>query len=95
MEVRFEPRLAVADPVVAQRLAAADMGITVLPEFLSRADKRLSQVLADWGPPPVELFALYPARDLTPPKVRVFLEELLAGMASLINPGLRRITHGQ
>jgi len=84
VEVRFEPRLAVADPVVAHLLAAAGMGIAVLPEFLSRGDRRLSQVLADWSPSSVELFALYPAREMTPPKLRVFLEELQAGVAALM-----------
>lgn len=88
IEVRFAPRLAVADPVVAHLLARADMGIAVLPEFLTTGDRKLTRVLSGWSPPAVELFALYPARELTSPKLRVFLEELQAGLASsLRRPG--------
>jgi DNA-binding transcriptional LysR family regulator len=81
-EVQFEPHLAVADPVIAHHLAAAGMGIAAVPEFLSRGDRKLTPVLPAWSLPPVELFALYPAREFTPPKLRVFLEELQGAFSS-------------
>lgn len=80
-EVRFDPRLAVADPVLAHGLAAGGLGIAMLPAFLTRNDRSLVPVLPEWRPAAVEFFALYPARQLTPPKLRVFLEELEARLS--------------
>ncbi|MBY0502805.1 MAG: LysR family transcriptional regulator [Bryobacteraceae bacterium] len=80
-EVSFEPRLAVADPVVAAQLAAADLGIASIPHFLARDVGALAPVLPDWRPPCVEFFAVYPARHVTPPKVSAFLEMLEAGLS--------------
>lgn len=79
-EIRFDPRLALGDPVLAHGAVAAGLGIGLLPEFLTRGDGRLVPVLPEWRAVPVEFFALYPARQLTAPKLRVFLEELEAGL---------------
>lgn len=79
--VAFEPRLAVADPVVASQLASAGMGIAMIPKFLARGTRTLFPVLPDWSPPPVEFFALNPAQRLSPPKVRAFLEMLQAELS--------------
>ena len=83
-EVLFDPRLAVADPVVASQLAAAGLGISVIPKFLARDCRTLVPVLPDWRPQSVEFFVLYPARHLTPPKVRAFLDMLQAELAHQI-----------
>jgi DNA-binding transcriptional LysR family regulator len=80
-EVKLDPRLAVADPVIAFQLAEAGLGVAMLPEFLASTSKKLERVLADWSPAPVDFFALYPARQLTSPKVRVFLEELARNLS--------------
>ncbi|MBL8216493.1 MAG: LysR family transcriptional regulator [Bryobacterales bacterium] len=74
--VPLDPRLVAGDPVVAHTLVAGGLGIAVLPAFITRHDSRLVPVLPDWQPAPVEFFALYPARSLPAPKLRVFLEEL-------------------
>lgn len=76
VDLRLEPRLAAGDPVVAYTLAKGGLGIAMLPSFLSNSDTELVPVLPDWHPAPVEFFALYPARQLTSPKLRVFLSEL-------------------
>jgi DNA-binding transcriptional LysR family regulator len=75
-EVRFDPQLAVPDPVLACDLARSDLGIASLPEFVTRDGPPLVRVLEEWAPAPVQVLALYPARELTPWKVKVFLEEL-------------------
>lgn len=75
-EVKLEPRLAVADPVILYQLTQEGLGVAMLPEFLAARSKKLERVLPEWRPAAVEFFALYPARRLTAPKLRVFLEEL-------------------
>jgi DNA-binding transcriptional LysR family regulator len=75
-EVKVEPRVAVADPVIGFQLAEAGLGVAMLPEFLATGSKKLQRVLPEWRPAEVEFFALYPARRLTAPKLRVFLDEL-------------------
>lgn len=85
LEVKFEPRLTAADPVVATQLAAANMGITMVPGFLAAQSPNLFPVLPKWNCPSVEFFALFPARDLTPPKLRAFLDMLEAGLPQYLN----------
>ncbi len=80
-EVRLDPRLVVADPVIAFQTAEAGLGVAMLPEFLASRSKKLERVLMEWRPADVEFFALYPARRLAAPKVRVFLEELQADLS--------------
>jgi DNA-binding transcriptional LysR family regulator len=80
-EVKLDPRLAVADPVIAFQLAEAGLGVAMLPEFLASGSRKLERVLPDWSPGAVDFFALYPARQLTSPKVRVFLEELAGNLS--------------
>lgn len=77
-EVRLDPRIAVADPVIAHQMVLAGLGIGMLPSFLTAGDERVVPVLPDWTAAPVEFHAIYPARQLTPTKLRVFLEELTA-----------------
>lgn len=80
-EVRLDPRLVVADPVIAFQTAEAGLGVAMLPEFLASRSKKLERVLIEWRPSEVEFFAIYPARRLAAPKVRVFLEELQANLS--------------
>jgi DNA-binding transcriptional LysR family regulator len=75
-EVRFDPRLAVPDPVLAHDLTCNGLGIASLPEFVTRKGPPLVRVLEEWEPTPVQISALYPARELAPWKLKVFLEEL-------------------
>jgi DNA-binding transcriptional LysR family regulator len=75
-EVRFDPRLAVPDPVLAHDLVCSELGIGSLPEFVTRDGPDLVRVLEEWEPTPVPIVAIYPARELTPWKLKVFLMEL-------------------
>jgi DNA-binding transcriptional LysR family regulator len=84
-EVRVESRVAAPDPTINHQLAAAGVGIALLPLAVARADveqHRLVRLLPEWEPDPVELFALYSARLSTSPKVRVFLEFLRESFAA-------------
>lgn len=74
--IRVEPRVSVADPVIAHNLVEAGVGIAMLPSFLTRGRKTLVRVLPEWSLADVEFLALYPSRQLTAPKLRVFLDYL-------------------
>lgn len=80
VEVKLEPRLTVADPVVTAELVAAGVGIGVLPDFLTRGTA-LVRVLPEWRMNELEFFALYPERQMTAPKIRVFLDYLTGHLA--------------
>lgn len=79
-EVHFDPLLSVSDPVMAYEMASSGLGIAAMAETFAKANRQLVRVLPDWRPGDVELFAIYPARELTPMKVRVFLDELEANL---------------
>lgn len=75
-EVQFDPQLAVPDPVLAHDLTCSELGIASLPEFVTRQGPPLIRVLEEWEPAPVQILALYPARELVPWKLKVFIQEL-------------------
>jgi DNA-binding transcriptional LysR family regulator len=75
-EVQFDPQIAVPDPVLAHDLTCSELGIANLPEFVTRNGPKLVSVLEEWEPTPVQILALYPARELVPWKLKVFLQEL-------------------
>jgi DNA-binding transcriptional LysR family regulator len=76
-EVRVNVRFSVPDPTINHQLALAGVGVALMAQSVVREDVdagRLSRVLPDWEPEPVELYALYPSRLDSSPKVRVFLQ---------------------
>ncbi len=78
-EIRVKPRVAVSDPATLQQMASASVALAALPLFAARQELeggRLIPVLSEWKLPPIELFALYPAKRGLAPKVRVFLDFL-------------------
>ncbi len=78
-EVRVDARVSVPDPTINHQLALAGAGVALLAQSVVRADiehGRLIRVLPDWEPEPVELYALYPSRLDSSPKVRAFLQFL-------------------
>lgn len=77
-EIRVEPEVAVADPVICHSLVQAGLGIAALPVFLTRTDPTLRPVLADWSFPAIDFSAVYPSKRGSAPKLRVFLEYLAA-----------------
>jgi DNA-binding transcriptional LysR family regulator len=89
-EVRVDVRVSVPDPTINHQIALAGAGVALLAQSVVRKDVeegRLIRVLPDWEPEPVELYALYPSRLDSSPKVRVFLQFLRErfGTESLIN----------
>ena len=77
--IRMEARVSVPDPTINHQLALAGAGVALLAQSVVHADVqegRLIRVLPEWEPDPVELYALYPSRLDSSPKVRVFLQFL-------------------
>ena len=79
-EIGLDPYLTVPDPVVAYELALAGLGIAMLPFWLAGKDDRLEPVLEKWHTAPQDMCAVYPARQLMTPKLRVFLDELQSSL---------------
>ena len=83
-EVPLVPKLAVDDPAVLHAATAAGLGVGLLPEFLCRqglATARLKAVLPEWSVPPADaLYALYPARLESDPRVQQFVDFLAANI---------------
>jgi DNA-binding transcriptional LysR family regulator len=78
-EVRVEARISVPDPTINLQLTLDGAGVTILSRHAADkevAKKRLVRLLPAWEPEPVELFALYPARLHSSPKVRALVEFL-------------------
>jgi DNA-binding transcriptional LysR family regulator len=78
-EVQVIARVSVPDPSVHHQLALAGAGIATLGQAEVISDlkqRRLARILPEWEPEPIELYALYPSRLATSPKVRVLLDFL-------------------
>ena len=74
IEVRGETRASSGEAVVD--LAAQGLGVALLPSFVvapATAGGRLVRVMRDWSGPPLDLHALWAAREL-PRKARAFLD---------------------
>ena len=71
----------VPEPLVFQTILLAGTGIGRLPDFLARPLVRcgaLVRLLPDYRTQAVEAHAVYPSRRSLSPKVRVFVDELVA-----------------
>lgn len=82
VEVRGETRTSSAEAAVD--LAIQGLGVALLPDFVLAAplaDGRLAPVLPDWRGPPLEISALWAAREL-PRKARAFLDFVTPGATS-------------
>ena len=69
---------------VLRDAALRGLGIALLPVFIigkEMEEGRLAAVLADYEPPPVAVYALYPPSRYLSAKVRVFLDFLVARFA--------------
>jgi DNA-binding transcriptional LysR family regulator len=61
--------------------AVAGLGIALLPTFIAGADLhagRLRQVLADYCPPPLSIYAVFPSRRFLSARVRSLVDFLVA-----------------
>jgi DNA-binding transcriptional LysR family regulator len=57
------------------------VGVAYLPNFMVAADLqagRLVRVMAAWSPPSRTLYAVYPSQRFLSPKVRAFLDFVIA-----------------
>jgi DNA-binding transcriptional LysR family regulator len=80
-EVRLAARVSVPDPTINHQLALDGIGVAMLSQGLARTDLeagRLIRLLPDWELDPIEIYACYPSRLSSSPKVRAFLEYLKA-----------------
>ncbi|HEX4007946.1 MAG TPA: LysR family transcriptional regulator [Acidobacteriaceae bacterium] len=78
-EVQMEARISVPDPAIHQELTVAGVGLSALSQGMVRTDVeagRLVRLLPDWELDPVEIYAYYPSRLNSSPKVRIFLDFL-------------------
>jgi len=74
VEVRGETRASSGEAVVD--LAVQGLGVAMLPSFVVAApmsEARLVRVMSEWSGPPLEIHALWAAREL-PRKARAFLD---------------------
>jgi DNA-binding transcriptional LysR family regulator len=78
-EVKMEARVSVPDPLINHQLTLAGVGIAALAQGMVRGDVeagRLERVLPEWELDPVEIYAYYPTRLHSSPKVRALLDFL-------------------
>jgi DNA-binding transcriptional LysR family regulator len=71
--------LRINNGIVEAEAAVAGMGILMSPTFYVGAlirEKKLKQVLASYKLPDLGIYAVYPQRSHTPPKVRAFVDFL-------------------
>lgn len=79
--VSVATRFTANDATVLLHAALADGGISLQPSYLAGPllrDGRLQQVLPDWQPPAMTIYALYPSRRHLSPAVRALLDFLVA-----------------
>ena len=77
--VPIRPRLIVSTFDLGVRAAVAGLGVLRSPEHFvesSVVTKTLVPVLAEWTPPPVEVYAVFPSGGALVPKTRVFIDAL-------------------
>lgn len=83
--VNVPTRFTANDATVLLHAALADGGISLQPTYLAAPllqDGRLLQVLPDWQPPAMTIYALYPSRRHLSPAVRALLDFLVQRFAA-------------
>jgi DNA-binding transcriptional LysR family regulator len=88
--VTVKGRLSVPSPVIVHEAALHGVGIARLPSWIVDDDLRegrLTALLEEWTPPPLELHAVMPSSRLVTPALRAFVEVLVEHLA------LARLTH--
>jgi DNA-binding transcriptional LysR family regulator len=78
-QVAVPARMLVSDFDILHAVAAAGIGIALLPAFRCLDDlraHRLEHVLRDWSAPPTPIHAVYPTSRHVSPKVKAFVEHL-------------------
>jgi len=89
--------LSVNSLVMAHLAALQNVGLTVLPSFMCRDDVgagRLGRVLPEWIVERAEMRVVYPSNRYLAPRVRLFVDALIAGYDESIAPDDRRRASG-
>src|SRR6266851_327588 len=79
VQVAVSARLMVTDMDVLHAVAAAGLGIALLPASVCAEDlraRRLERVLPDWNAPSTPVHVVYPSTRHLSPKVKTFVEHL-------------------
>ena len=85
MSIRVEARVTSAVNEGAIAAAVAGLGVTVTSIWGCRAELQaglLVQLLPDWKMEPIQVQAIVPARRAATPAARLFIEYLVAAMAT-------------
>lgn len=85
-QVSVSSRFSANDSTILMHAALADGGIAMVPRFLacpSLATGALVQVLPDWTPPVMQIYALYPSRRNLSPAVRAMVDFLMTRFSAL------------
>jgi DNA-binding transcriptional LysR family regulator len=92
-EIRIASRISLPDPTTHHQLAVGGVGVALLSQSLAQVDVekgRLVRLLPEWEPDPVELYAVYPSRLNSSPKVRAFVQFLQKHLTAESLPKLQR-----
>lgn len=84
-DVRVKSAMHVNNGIMLRELAAQGMGVMRAPDFLMQAavdEHRLTEILQDWMPSPLTIYAAYPSRKHLSAKVRAFANFLQAWLAA-------------
>ena len=89
VRVRPQPGMRANSGEVLRDVAIAGGGITMQPDFMlgtALASGALIELLPDYAPPRLGLYALYPNRTLMPTKLRTLLDHFQSAFAALTDP---------
>lgn len=81
--VQIDPRVAVTSSLALRSCALEGLGIVEVNSYIVGADiasGRLVRLLDGYAPRDLSIFAVFPARRFLPPKVRAFIDAMLALM---------------
>jgi DNA-binding transcriptional LysR family regulator len=81
--VQIEPRVAVTSSLALRACALEGLGIVEVNSYIVGADisaGRLARILDGYEPRELSIYAVFPARRFLAPKVRVFVDAMLAIM---------------
>jgi DNA-binding transcriptional LysR family regulator len=79
VQLALTPRMTVSDYDVLHAVAAAGLGVALLPAFLCVVDlraRRLERVLREWTSPSTPVHVVYPSTRHLSPKVKSFVDHL-------------------
>lgn len=79
VSIKVSGNIRINQPRALADMAREGRGIAALPAYTVREDLaagRVVEILHEFAPPPVGVYALYPSRQFTPPRIRAFVDHL-------------------